>query len=185
MRLGMQQANVFWSAESAGHLANLSPQRPLNAQLTFPAVPGPGVARATGAGAFLASLFLGRWAAASEAEAVWRSDVTGEVERFGGRVLGTISSYFVQKYGFDKDAFLVPFIPTPLATYLAYVPVQGEAVLAFGHSDYLMIPATPNMVRVVVSACLDPNLIPSLLFSELRDRQSRPLATSLPRCRGT
>lgn len=138
-------ATVLWSTESASHLANLSPLHPLNAQLTFPTTPSPGVARATGAGAFLASLFLGRWAAASEAEALWRSDVTGEVERFGGRVLGTVSPYFVAKYGFDKDAFLVPFIPTPLAAYLAHVPAQGDAVFCFGHADFLMLPTTPNM----------------------------------------
>lgn len=144
----LQNATVLWSTESAAHLANLSPLRPLNSQLTFPTTPSPGVARATGAGAFLASLLLGRWSAASEAEALWRSDVTGEVERFGGRVLGTVSPYFVAKYRFDKDAFLVPFIPTPLASYLAHVPAPGDAVLAFGHSDFLMTQATPNMVRL-------------------------------------
>ncbi|KAH7100342.1 hypothetical protein BKA62DRAFT_706733 [Auriculariales sp. MPI-PUGE-AT-0066] len=159
-------ATILWSTESAGHLANLSPLRPLNAQLTFPATPGPGVARATGAGAFLASVLLGRWSAASEAEALWRSDVTGEVERFGGRVLGTISSYFVNKYGFDKDAFLVPFIPTPLATYLSHVPAQGEAVLAFGPFDFLLIPATPNMNLDAAKAEIWPH--PALDVNEPR-----------------
>ncbi|KAF8530223.1 hypothetical protein BU17DRAFT_35794 [Hysterangium stoloniferum] len=142
--------------------------------------------RVTLAGAALASLFLGRWAPIGAAEAagtgmwniahgVWDAsalevvggggdaarrltDMLGPVESDGGRSIGTISRYFVERYGFEKDTTVQAFTSSHLATYLSLVPTSSDALLSFGTTDHLLCAAPSDpMYR-------DPTPRPSRLY---------------------
>jgi len=90
------------------------------------------------ASAFLATLLLGRWAPMSESEIIatglwdhsklWWDEATlellsgskeestrlrlmlGDVERSGGKILGTVAPYFVERYGVNRGMFLLFFL---------------------------------------------------------------------------
>ncbi|KAG8905000.1 hypothetical protein FRB99_000873 [Tulasnella sp. 403] len=122
------------------------------------------------ASTFLSSLLAGRWMSMSQPEVtgtgMWNihsggwdpavlsiiagnqelgrrfAEVLGTVESFGGKAVGTVSRYFIERYGFDKDTFLVPFTSDRLASYLGVSPSQDETILSFGAQDTLMVPAT-------------------------------------------
>ncbi|THU78197.1 hypothetical protein K435DRAFT_65004 [Dendrothele bispora CBS 962.96] len=63
-------------------------------------------------------------------------DVTG-----GGRKVGNISRYLVERFGFDPDTIVTSFTSDYLATYLSICPSPSDAVLSFGPMDTLMTPA--------------------------------------------
>ncbi|KAF8740438.1 xylulokinase, partial [Rhizoctonia solani] len=129
------------------------------------------------ASAFLASLFVGDWAPATEAEAVatgfwnverggWDEEVLelagggskeegqrlkemlGGVCPSGTTTVGTISTYFCQRYGFSPETPVAPFTSDHLATYLSLSAclssspsqVTPDAILAFGPTDVLLSP---------------------------------------------
>ncbi|KAF8321157.1 hypothetical protein DL93DRAFT_2212896 [Clavulina sp. PMI_390] len=122
------------------------------------------------ASAFIASLLLGRWAPATEAEMVgtglwdhskaWWDELMlqllaggsveesvrlrgmlGEVERVGSKVLGGVAPYFVDRYGISRDAFVIPFTSEHLSSYLSVLPSPSELVLSFGQTDVALTPA--------------------------------------------
>ncbi|KIJ29777.1 hypothetical protein M422DRAFT_214834, partial [Sphaerobolus stellatus SS14] len=126
----------------------------------------------------LASIFLGAWASVGEAEAagtgMWDaakgawdrevldavaggsapgkklSEMLGSVESDGGKSLGNIARYFVERFGFDKDTTIHPFTSSHLATYLSLVPTSSDALLAFGATDMLLCaaPDPPRASRI-------------------------------------
>lgn len=63
-------------------------------------------------------------------------DVSG-----GGRRLGNVSRYLVERYSFDPDTIVAPFTSDYLSTYLSLCPSAGDAVLSFGPMDTLLTPA--------------------------------------------
>ena len=80
-------------------------------------------------------------------------DVSG-----GGRRIGNVSRYLVERYGFDSgalawffcvalilnlctDTVVAPFTADFLSTYLSLCPSPNDAVLSFGPMDILMTPA--------------------------------------------
>ncbi|KAK7436187.1 hypothetical protein VKT23_019264 [Stygiomarasmius scandens] len=63
-------------------------------------------------------------------------DVSG-----GGRKVGNVSKYLVERYGFDPDTIVTSFTSDYLATYLSICPSPSDAVLSFGPMDVLMSPA--------------------------------------------
>jgi xylulokinase len=131
------------------------------------------------ASAFLSSTLLGRWAPMSLSEVVgtglWneaREDwddrvlevvggspeegarlrtMLGTVEQTPSTKIGTISPFLVERFGFDRDAFLVPFTSDHLSTYLSICPSPTDAILSFGSTDVLLTPA--------------PHYIPGKLYS--------------------
>ncbi|CAE6429088.1 unnamed protein product [Rhizoctonia solani] len=129
------------------------------------------------ASAFLASLFIGDWAPVTEAEAVatgfWNMEhgawdekvlelvgggtkeegerlkgMLGTVCPSGTTTVGTINSYFCQRYGFSPETPIAPFTSDHLATYLSLsaclssspTQVTPDAILAFGPTDVLLSP---------------------------------------------
>ncbi|KAL1705558.1 hypothetical protein EV121DRAFT_203414 [Schizophyllum commune] len=63
-------------------------------------------------------------------------DVTG-----GGRRVSNVSRYLVDRYGFDPETTVTPFMPDYLSTYLSLCPSPTDAVLSFGPMDHLLTPA--------------------------------------------
>ncbi|TFY75377.1 hypothetical protein EWM64_g8635 [Hericium alpestre] len=63
-------------------------------------------------------------------------DVSG-----GGRRIGTVSRYLVERYGFEPDTILASFTPDHLSTYLSLCPSPADAVLSFGPMDLLLTSA--------------------------------------------
>ncbi|KAI0049120.1 D-xylulose kinase [Auriscalpium vulgare] len=59
----------------------------------------------------------------------------------GGRRIGTVSRYLVDRYGFDPDTILSSFTADYLSTYLSMVPLPSDAVLSFGPMDLLLTSA--------------------------------------------
>ncbi|KDQ49763.1 hypothetical protein JAAARDRAFT_200595 [Jaapia argillacea MUCL 33604] len=59
----------------------------------------------------------------------------------GGKRIGTVSKYLVDRYGFDPDTIVTPFTSDYLSSYLSLCPTPSDAVLAFGPMDLLMTPA--------------------------------------------
>ncbi|KDQ10746.1 hypothetical protein BOTBODRAFT_177833 [Botryobasidium botryosum FD-172 SS1] len=136
-------------------------------------------ARVSLASTFLSSVLMGAWAPMAEAEvsgtgmwsaggAGWDEEVLelvagskeegrrfkemlGEVESFGGKKIGTVSPYFVERYGFDHDAFLIPFSSDHLSVYLSLCPSSTDAIVSFGSMDVLLTPA--------------PHYLPSRLYN--------------------
>ncbi|KAL5638729.1 hypothetical protein ACGC1H_003178 [Rhizoctonia solani] len=148
------------------------------------------------ASAFLASLFIGDWAPATEAEAVatgfwnvergaWDEEVLelvgggskeegerlkgmlGTVCPSGTTTVGTVSSYFCQRYGFSPETAVTPFTSDHLATYLSLSaclsssPTQTtpDAILAFGPTDVLLSPL-PSSVPSPVPRSRHYTLLP-------------------------
>ncbi|KAF5368103.1 hypothetical protein D9758_004385 [Tetrapyrgos nigripes] len=66
----------------------------------------------------------------------------GEVDASGGgRKVGNISRYLVERFGFDPDTIVTSFTSDYLATYLSICPSPSDVVLTFGPMDTLMTPA--------------------------------------------
>ncbi|TFK21695.1 actin-like ATPase domain-containing protein [Coprinopsis marcescibilis] len=63
-------------------------------------------------------------------------DVTG-----GGRRVGNISRYLVERYGFDPETVVSAFTSDYISTYLSLCPSPNDAVLSFGPMDTLLTPA--------------------------------------------
>ncbi|KAH8109625.1 actin-like ATPase domain-containing protein [Phellopilus nigrolimitatus] len=59
----------------------------------------------------------------------------------GGRKIGSISPYFVERYGFSPDTILTPFTSDYLSTYLSLCPSPTDAVLSFGPMDVMLTTA--------------------------------------------
>lgn len=123
------------------------------------------------ASTMLCSLLLGAWAPTAESEAcatgMWNHPtrqwddavleivagspafehagrlklMLGEVDTAGGRKVGNISSYFVDRYGFSPDTILLPFTSDYLSTYLSLTPAPSDAVLSFGPMDIMLTTA--------------------------------------------
>ncbi|KAG9084281.1 hypothetical protein FS749_005347 [Ceratobasidium sp. UAMH 11750] len=143
-------------------------------------------ARVVLASAFLASVLTGNWVPAAEAEAIatgfwnvekgtWDDEVLelvaagkeegarlatmlGDVCSAGTTNVGSVSSYFIQKYGFAPDTPVAPFTSDHLATYLSLsaclsTPSSSQtpdSILSFGPCDVLLSPvpsSIPNPPR--------------------------------------
>ncbi|THH06414.1 hypothetical protein EW145_g4109 [Phellinidium pouzarii] len=66
----------------------------------------------------------------------------GDVDTLGGgRKVGHIASYFVERYGFSSDAILTPFTSDYLSTYLSLCPSPTDAVISFGPMDTMLTTA--------------------------------------------
>lgn len=63
-------------------------------------------------------------------------DVSG-----GGRRAGNVSRYLVERYGFDPDTIVTPFMSDFLSSYLSLCPSPNDAVLSFGPMDTVLTPA--------------------------------------------
>ncbi|KLO05458.1 hypothetical protein SCHPADRAFT_839369, partial [Schizopora paradoxa] len=59
----------------------------------------------------------------------------------GGRKVGNISGYFVDRFGFSPDCILVPFTSDYLSTYLSLCPSPTDAVISFGPMDFMLTTA--------------------------------------------
>lgn len=67
----------------------------------------------------------------------------GDVPLDGERALGSISTYFVERYGFSKDCQIAPFTGDNPATILALPLRPGDAIVSLGTSTtFLMNTAT-------------------------------------------
>ncbi|KAG8751529.1 hypothetical protein FRC12_012402 [Ceratobasidium sp. 428] len=133
------------------------------------------------ASAFLASVLTGNWAPAAEAEAVatgfwnveksaWDTEVLelvaagkeegerlrtmlGDVCPAGTTTVGSVGTYFIQKYGFSPDTPVAPFTSDHLATYLSLsaclsTPSSSQSpdsILSFGPSDVLLSPVPSSV----------------------------------------
>ncbi|KIJ29781.1 hypothetical protein M422DRAFT_784186 [Sphaerobolus stellatus SS14] len=75
------------------------------------------------------------------------SEMLGSVESDGGKSLGNIARYFVERFGFDKDTTIHSFTSFHLATYLSLVPTSSDALLAFGATDMLLCAAPARRVH--------------------------------------
>ncbi|KII84911.1 hypothetical protein PLICRDRAFT_57417 [Plicaturopsis crispa FD-325 SS-3] len=65
----------------------------------------------------------------------------GEVDvANGGKRIGTVSKYLVERYQFDPDTIVTPFTSDYLSTYLSLCPSTSDAVLSFGPMDALLTP---------------------------------------------
>ncbi|KAJ7666698.1 D-xylulose kinase [Mycena polygramma] len=142
----------------------------LRVRETWPADVWARTGRVQLASSFLASLVAGKWMPLSEPEAAasglwahatssWDEGVLdvvggsreegrrvrgwlGEVDVGGGaRRTGTIGRYLVERYGFDPDTGVTPFTSDSLAAYLSLAPQPADAVLQFGPTDTLLVPA--------------------------------------------
>lgn len=69
----------------------------------------------------------------------------GIVREDGGGSLGSISSYFVERYGFTKDCSITPFTGDNPATILALPLRPLDAIVSLGTSTTFLM-STPNYV---------------------------------------
>ncbi|EJC99437.1 actin-like ATPase domain-containing protein [Fomitiporia mediterranea MF3/22] len=78
----------------------------------------------------------------------------GEVDMSGGgRKVGNISQYFVDRFGFSPETIILPFTSDYLSTYLSLCPSPIDAVLSFGPMDVMLTPATqylPNRLYSLI-----------------------------------
>ncbi|TFK61278.1 actin-like ATPase domain-containing protein [Pluteus cervinus] len=66
----------------------------------------------------------------------------GEVDLSGGsRRAGNISRYLVERYGFDPETIITPFVSDYLSAYMSLCPSPNDVVLTFGPMDLLMTTA--------------------------------------------
>lgn len=69
----------------------------------------------------------------------------GEVREDGGGSLGSISSYFVERYGFSKDCHIAPFTGDNPSTILALPLRPLDAIVSLGTSTTFLM-STPKYV---------------------------------------
>jgi xylulokinase len=67
----------------------------------------------------------------------------GDVAQDGGRSFGTISRYFVQRYGFPSECEVVPFTGDNPSTILALPLRASDAIVSLGTSTTFLM-STPN-----------------------------------------
>ncbi|KAL5521859.1 hypothetical protein ACEPAF_1703 [Sanghuangporus sanghuang] len=94
-------------------------------------------------------------AGSSSAEHAGRlSMMLGDVDlHAGGRKIGNISPYYVERFGFSPETILLPFTSDYLCTYLSLCPSPTDVVLQFGPMDVMLSPATqfiPNRQYTLV-----------------------------------
>jgi xylulokinase len=63
----------------------------------------------------------------------------GEVECDGGRVVGHIGRWFVERYGFNSDCIVCPGTGDNSATFLFFSLRQNEALVSLGSSDVVLV----------------------------------------------
>ncbi|GMK57827.1 hypothetical protein CspeluHIS016_0406610 [Cutaneotrichosporon spelunceum] len=63
----------------------------------------------------------------------------GRVETDGGRVVGNIGRWFVQRYGFDPECVVVPGTGDNPATFLAFSLHEREGMVSLGTSDVVLV----------------------------------------------
>lgn len=63
----------------------------------------------------------------------------GTVETDGGRVVGRIGKWFVQRYGFDPECAVVPGTGDNPATFLSLVLKEREGMVSLGTSDVVLV----------------------------------------------
>ncbi|BEJ12925.1 hypothetical protein CspHIS471_0300990 [Cutaneotrichosporon sp. HIS471] len=63
----------------------------------------------------------------------------GRVETDGGRVVGTIGRWFVERYGFDPECVVVPGTGDNPATFLAFSLREKEGMVSLGTSDVVLV----------------------------------------------
>ncbi|KAL1406225.1 hypothetical protein Q8F55_007916 [Vanrija albida] len=63
----------------------------------------------------------------------------GKVETDGGRVVGHIGSWFVERYGFSPECVVLPGTGDNPATFLSLVLRESEALISLGTSDVVMV----------------------------------------------
>ncbi|KAK7527023.1 xylulose kinase [Phyllosticta citriasiana] len=71
------------------------------------------------------------------------SDKLGPVPEDGGAAFGPISSYFVQKYGFNRNCAVVPSTGDNLSTIIALPLREGDAIVSLGTSTTFLM-STPQ-----------------------------------------
>lgn len=69
----------------------------------------------------------------------------GDVRLDGGGSMGSISQYFVSKYGFSKDCQIAPFTGDNPSTILSLPLRAGDAMVSLGTSTTFLM-STPNYV---------------------------------------
>lgn len=63
----------------------------------------------------------------------------GTVETDGGRVVGNIGKWFVERYGFSPDCAVVPGTGDNPATFLSLVLKEKEGMVSLGTSDVVLV----------------------------------------------
>lgn len=63
----------------------------------------------------------------------------GRVETDGGRVVGHIGSWFVERHGFNPECVVVPGTGDNPATFLAFVLREKEGMFSLGTSDVVLV----------------------------------------------
>jgi xylulokinase len=63
----------------------------------------------------------------------------GEVERDGGRVVGKIGDWFVQRYGFSSECVVCPGTGDNPATFLSFSLRENEGLVSLGTSDTVLV----------------------------------------------
>ncbi|ORY52177.1 hypothetical protein BCR35DRAFT_310638 [Leucosporidium creatinivorum] len=63
----------------------------------------------------------------------------GEVELDGGRSLGTVSEWFMGRYGFDRDCIVCPFTGDGAAAFLSFAMKPNDVTIQTGDSDNVLI----------------------------------------------
>lgn len=71
------------------------------------------------------------------------SEKLGHVPEDGGAAFGPISSYFVQKYGFNRNCAVVPSTGDNLSTIIALPLREGDAIVSLGTSTTFLM-STPQ-----------------------------------------
>ena len=77
-------------------------------------------------------------AGGSEPAAVLEAKL-GHVESDGGRVVGRIGRWFVERYGFSSECIVCPGTGDNPATFLAFTLGQGEGLVSLGTSDTVLV----------------------------------------------
>ncbi|ORZ19279.1 hypothetical protein BCR41DRAFT_335445 [Lobosporangium transversale] len=63
----------------------------------------------------------------------------GEVDATGRKIQGTLSKWYVERYGFRNDVNIVTFTGDNPATVMAMHAEQGDAIVSLGTSDTLLL----------------------------------------------
>lgn len=81
-------------------------------------------------------------------------------------ILGNISPYFVQKYGFPVDCKITPFTGDNLQSLIGLAVKKDELIISMGTADCLFLwsaKSTPNLFGHVLVSALDPDTFLTLI----------------------